>query len=145
MGGRKKAQANGEGWTLTPQQDAAVDLLCSGKTLTDTAATLAIRRQTVSAWVNHDPGFAAALNSRRQELWDGAAERLRGMLPAALDVLAEALDGDQPLAAAIHILKACGLYGGIPAPQGPTEPAEAAITQKRRDYDRLLAELAASP
>jgi hypothetical protein len=56
-------------WTLTPQQAMAVDLLASGKTITDTAQAIEVSRQTVSEWLNHHPGFQAALNSRRQELW----------------------------------------------------------------------------
>ena len=57
---------------LTPQQATAIDLLVSGKTLTDTAAVLGVDRATVSGWVNHHAAFLAALNSRRQEAFDGA-------------------------------------------------------------------------
>ena len=74
-------------WTLTPQQETAVDLLASGKTVTDTATAIEVTRQTVSEWLNHHPGFQAALNSRRQELWAGVSDTLRGLLPKALDVL----------------------------------------------------------
>jgi len=48
--------------------------------------------QTVSEWRNHHLGFQAALNSRRQELWDGMADTLRGLLPKALEVLERALE-----------------------------------------------------
>jgi DNA-binding NarL/FixJ family response regulator len=54
-------------WPLTPQQETAVDLLASGKMVTDTAMAIAVTRQTVSEWRHHHPGFQAALNSRRQE------------------------------------------------------------------------------
>ena len=30
------------------------------------------------------------------------------------------------------ILKACGLYGGVPVPQGPTEVEDADIAMRRR-------------
>jgi hypothetical protein len=61
------------------------------------------------------------------------------------------------------VLKACGLYGGIAAPAGPTDPDtiaiaqqldaderqhaahEADITIKRRSFDRMLRELASDP
>jgi hypothetical protein len=66
-----------------PQQLTAIDLLVSGKTITDTALALDVRRQTVSEWTNHNPTFQAALNSRRQEIWNGTADRLRGLLPRA--------------------------------------------------------------
>jgi hypothetical protein len=145
VSGRKRTERDGDEWTLMPQQLTAIDLLVSGKTITDTALALDVRRQTVSEWTNHNPTFQAALNSRRQEIWNGTADRLRGLLPRALDTLEAALDGEQPLAAAIHVLKACGLYGGIPAPTGPVDVEEADIAQRRRDYDRMLASLAASP
>jgi hypothetical protein len=43
-------------WTLTPQQETAVDFLVSGMTVTDTAAAVEVTRQTVSEWLNHHPG-----------------------------------------------------------------------------------------
>lgn len=46
-----------EQWALTPQQEMAVDLLATGKTVTDTAAALSVSRQTVSEWLNRHPGF----------------------------------------------------------------------------------------
>jgi hypothetical protein len=131
-------------WTLTPQQETAVDLLASGKTITDTASAVEVTRQTVSEWLNHHPGFQAALNSRRQELWVGMTDALRGLLPKALEVLKGALEGEAPLPAAVHVLKACGLYG-MPAPQGPTDVEDVVIAQRRRAYERMLTGLAAGP
>jgi hypothetical protein len=131
-------------WTLTPQQETAVDLLASGKTVTDVAKAIEVTRQTVSEWFNHHPGFQAALNSRRQELWVGMTNRLRGLLPKALEVLTCELEGEHPLPAAVHVLKACGLYGNV-SPLGPTEVEDAEIAQRQRVYGRMLASLAAGP
>lgn len=122
-------------WTLTPQQETAVDLLASGKTVTDTAQAIEVTRQTVSEWLNHHPGFQAALNSRRQELWAGMTDALRGLLPKALEVLKGELEGEAPLPAAVHVLKACGLYR-LNAPAGPVAVADAALAQKEQDKDR---------
>jgi hypothetical protein len=150
-------------WTLSPQQETAVDLLASGKTVTDTAQAIEVTRQTVSEWLNHHPGFQAALNQRRQELWAEITEGLRALLPRAVVVLAQALEGEEALAAAIHVLKCCGLYGTLLAPGGPTDPQaialamrmaedtrqhaaeEAEIAIKRRNFDRMLSALAADP
>ena len=131
-------------WTLTPPQETAVDLLASGKTVTDTAAAVAVTRQTVSEWFNQHPGFQAALHSRRPELWAGMTDTLRGLLPKALEVLQCELEGETPLPAAVHVLKACGLYG-VPAPQGPTDIEDVVIAQRRRAYERVLTGLAAGP
>ena len=130
-------------WTLSPQQETAVDLLASGKTLTDTARAIEVTRQTISEWSNHHPGFQAALHSRRQELWNGMTDTLRGLLPKALEVLARALDGDTPLPAAVHVLKACGLYGMLP-PQGPTALEDAVLAQETRQSQRRSAALLAA-
>jgi hypothetical protein len=142
MARQKPTNPDTPDWTLTPQQETAVDLLASGKTVTDTATAVEVTRQTVSEWLNHHPGFQAALNGRRQELWAGMTDRLRGLLPKALDVLTQELEGETPLPAAVHVLKACGLYGA-PAPRGPTEPEDAAIAVQRRHKDRMFASLAA--
>src|SRR5262249_50104347 len=122
-------------WTLTPQQETAVDLLASGKTVTDTAAAVEVTRQTVSEWLNHHPGFQAALNRRRQELWIGMTDTLRGLLPKALEVLKSELEGETPLPAAVHVLKACGLYGML-SPRGPTEVEDAVLAEEERQSER---------
>ena len=61
-----------------------MDLLASGKSITDSATAVEVTRQTVSEWPHHYSGFQAALNSRRQELWEGMTDTLRGLLPKAL-------------------------------------------------------------
>ena len=90
-------------WTLAPHQETAVDLLASGKTVTDTATAVEVTRQTVIEWLNHHPGFQAALNSRRQELWVGMTDALRNLLPQAVEVLKHELEGEARLQAAVHI------------------------------------------
>ena len=165
MPSRKVMKGNGEDH-LTPQQQAGVDLLVSGKTLTDAAEVLGVTRETVSTWTNHNPVFIAALNQRRGELWESQVETLRGLLPRALAVLAAAMEGDNPLPAALAVLKSCGLAQGLGRPTGPTTEAEAeralrlreieqaatALTEadvqvamRQREQTRLLAELTTFP
>jgi hypothetical protein len=143
MGRQIRTEPDSATWALSPQQERAVDLLASGKTVTDVAKVIEITRQTVSTWLNHHPGFQAALNNRRQELWAATTDRLRGLLPKALDVLEQALEGETPLPAAVHVLKAGGLYGMLP-PQGPTEVADAEIAAQQRACDRRRAALLAT-
>jgi len=130
-------------WTLTPQQETAVDLLASGKTVTDTATAVEVTRQTVSEWLHHHPGFQAALNSRRQELWAGMTDALHGLLPKALEVLKCELEGEAPLPAAVHVLKACGLYGMLP-PRGPTEVEDVVLAEQERQGARRRTALLAA-
>jgi hypothetical protein len=73
------------------------------------------------------------------------ADSLRALLPKALETLQKELEGEAPLQAAIHVLKACSLYGALPAPSGPTEVEDAEIALKRKGFDRMLAALASDP
>jgi hypothetical protein len=86
---------------LTLEQQNAIDLLIAGKTDTETASAVGVHRVTVTKWRNYDPWFQAELNRRRQEVWGAASERLRAMLPKALDAFdAEFTNGDKRRATA---------------------------------------------
>jgi Homeodomain-like domain-containing protein len=133
MTGRGRGRAGR--WELTPQQAAAVDLLATGRTVSETAEAVGVVRQTVSEWLNRHHGFRAELNRRREELWDGMQDRLRALLPKALDVIAGELDSERALAAAVHVLRACGLYG-IAAPFGPTTSEELELKEREAEGER---------
>jgi hypothetical protein len=105
-------------WVLSPQQETALDLLATGQSITATAEAIDVARQTVSEWLNHHCGFQAALNQRRQDVWRDCADKLRALLPKALDALEAELDGERRLKAAEAIVKMAGLIGQ--QPQGPT-------------------------
>src|SRR4029077_8672544 len=49
-----------------------------------------------------------------------------------------------PLPAAVHVLKACGLYGVLP-PRGPTEVEDAVLAEQQRQGERRRAALMAAP
>lgn len=107
---------------LTPRQETAVELLLAGKSDAATAETLGIHRTTIARWRAAHPAFQAELARRRAELYGAAAERLRAMVPKALDVLQAGLDGDDRLPTAHAILKMAGL-DKLTAP--PSEPDDA--------------------
>ena len=153
---------------LSPKQRTAVDLLSSGRTLTDTAAALSVDRWTVSQWLNHSAPFQASLNSRRQQLWSDIVEGVRGLLPQALAVLQEELTREGPgrLQAAVHVFKMVNLYGQVGPPVGPMTleaaeqaqiqreieristtltPEDVALAEQRRQSDRTFAALTAFP
>ena len=144
MARQKTAQATAPDGTLTAEQSAAVDLLASGKTLSETAVALDVSRQTVHEWCRSHPGVQAELNTRRQELWTGTTDRLRALLPKALEVLAEELKGENRLHAAVHVLKACRLYGAE-LPIGSTDAEEIAVAEKARVKERQFRLLLADP
>jgi hypothetical protein len=127
------------GQELSIAQLNAVDLLVTGKTEQETAEVVGVTRQTVNGWRNGNPYFQAALNRRRQELWGVSVDQLRALLPRAVAVLAEELDGGNDRAGvALSILR----LGGIDrtkAPQkldtflvGPTDPEAVIDAEVRR-------------
>jgi hypothetical protein len=96
---------------LTPQQLTAVDLLVSGKTVTETAAAIKVSRPTVSAWLHHNPQFAEEMSRRRDQVWSSHAQRLHGLVPKAMDVLEYLVTNQKDVSVAVHILKGAGIYG----------------------------------
>lgn len=122
---------------LTPAQAAAVDHLATGSSVTDAAAAVNASRQTVSGWLNDHPVFQAELNRRRAELWGAAADRLRALLPKALDRIAAAIDSEGPegLTAAIALIRLARVE---PLPAGPVDPeaVEVEAIEKAADVNR---------
>ena len=49
-------------------------------------------------------------------------DSLRALAPKAVQVLAEALEGEASVSAAIHVLKICGFPGVAVAPMGAVDP-----------------------
>lgn len=134
----RRKQTPDDRWKLSPQQEQACDLLATGATVTDAATAVNVTRQTVSEWLNHHAGFQAALNTRRQELWSRCVDRLRAMLPKALDRIEDELDGEHGLKAAEMILKTCGMLGESHKPTGQTDPQEIEADQADRELLKLM-------
>src|SRR5262249_17311347 len=110
---------------LTPQQAAAVDHLALGRTITEVAEAVGVTRETVSGWLNQQPEFQAALNRKPRELWEGWRDRLRAMLPSALDVIQSELEKGN-LKAALEIVKTAR-FEGLEAPNALTEAEDIEI------------------
>jgi hypothetical protein len=110
---------------LTVAQENAVDALASGKSDAEVADLVGVNRVTVTRWRLYSPPFQAALNERRQANWAGCLDRLRSLLPVALDAVADTLanaEAPDRLRAAFGLLKLVPLTGA--APTGPTDADE---------------------
>ena len=109
-------------YELTPQQIQAIDLLLSGKTVTETAAALDVARETVSRWKHKDVGFQAAYNAGLLSAWEANQKRLLDARTKAIDKLSGLLDKEEDpqtvLKAAAALVKI-----DIPKPTGKTNPA----------------------
>jgi hypothetical protein len=139
---RSRLHADG----LTLAQQSAVDLLAAGHNDTETAELLKLNRVTVTRWRLYSPEFRAALAVRRADIWGAAADRLRSLIPQAVDTLADALDNpDTPdrVTVALAVLK---LVGPLPlTPTDPTDPEEyirQTVKEERErapsDFDRMV-------
>ena len=137
MGRQQTTNADTEKWALNPQQEAAVSLLAGGSNVTETAEAVSVARQTVSEWLHHHAGFRAALNRQRGELRVQLTNRLTGLLPKAVEVLQRELDteGARALNAAVHLLKASGMYG-LKSAIGYTEAEDFEIADREEEGDR---------
>lgn len=135
---------------MSLEQENAIDLLVLGQADQDVADAVGVTRQTVCGWRNHHAGFQAALNARRLDIWGGACDRMRALLPKALAALEAAVAGENPdWRAAAKVIELAGLdrqgYGALnlgPASIGPTDPEAFVIgprhsSARRRHADPL--------
>jgi len=105
---------------LTVMQHSAVDLLAGGKNDVETADALSLHRVTVTRWRNYSPEFQAALTERRKAVWGAAADKLRALIPKALDTLAAEIEsGVDRVQVALAVLKLAG-----PLPLTTDEPTD---------------------
>jgi len=108
---------------LSVEQENAIDLLIQGKSDREVAEAVGVARQTVNQWRNQDAVFIAELNVRRHAIWGSQTERLRSLIAKAVDVLERDLDSEDlrlRQSAAVHLLKAVGLYRADLEPTGET-------------------------
>lgn len=133
------AAARSSAHGLTLAQQSAVDLLAAGRNDTETAAALDLNRVTVTRWRLYSPEFRAALADQRAAVWGASADRLRALLPKALDALADALAaGDDKVSVALAVLK---LAGPLPLlPTDPTDPEDIVRAAVDKERERLRAE-----
>ncbi len=127
---------------LDTRQLRAVDLVASGLTDAEVADEVGVDRATVWRWRARSPWFEAAVNGRREEVWGAARDRLRALVPLALDALEEGLALEAPHRArtALEVLKLTGI-GALPSEVGPTDAEsiiEARVVARRRDPLREL-------
>ena len=125
---------------LTVMQEKAIQLLMTGGSDQAVANELDIARQTVNNWKHNDAAFAARFNAERQALWSTHREKLRSLVVQAVNVLSEDMDTrtERRLrqSAAIHVLKAVGLYGQDMKPSGAIDSGQ--MERERQASDDLL-------
>jgi hypothetical protein len=127
-------------YPLTDQQRAAITVLIEGGSVAAAATAANVDVGTLRESMRRDPAFRAELNAQRHEAWNASANRLRQLVPAALDVLQDTMGGPQRLQAALAILKAAGL-GSLNAPGGLIDPADIEANDEEQAYLKALTRL----
>jgi hypothetical protein len=126
----KKSEIVYQPRTLTPEQRAAAAMLADGKTPNETAEALGLPVVMVMAWADYVPEVWAEVNKQRKANHTRAADKLRSMVPDALDALKDELNGPDRIKAAGIVLK---LAEGLGAPDGKTD-ATAIVSSMASDY-----------
>jgi predicted transcriptional regulator len=118
---------------LPAEQQTALELLVSGKSVAETARLAGVGRATVFRWLKNDPEFGAAYNQWHEQLREGCQSRLMKLTEKATDALEKALEAGDARAA-LQLLKGMGMIKERKV--GPTEPEEAErvlrMEQKKR-------------
>lgn len=109
---------------LTIQQQNVIDMLVTGCSDREAAEKVGINRSTVTRWRLYHPAFQAELNTQRAAVWGVAKEKLRALIPEAVDVVAEAIkDSTNPDRAklALDLLRSVKVPDGLNMIDGRTD------------------------
>jgi hypothetical protein len=120
--------------TLGVEQQTALELLLTGKSIAETARSAGVSRVAIYRWLKHDAAFQAAYNQWHDQLQESCRSRLQALTDKATDALEKALEAGDARAA-LQLLKGMGMIKErMP---GPTEPEEVekvlAMDEKRRE------------
>ena len=115
----------------------AIDLLLTGKTASEVAKAVGVTRQMVNGWHDCNAEFMAELFARRVALWEAQGERIRSLVPRAVDLLGAKI-GDGNLAAAVQLLRAAGYYSGDRHPRSLDEETQVRERLQQDLFPKIL-------
>lgn len=90
---------------LTIEQLNAIDLLVLGQNDQEVANKVGVNRVTITKWRNYDIYFQAKLNKRRKEMWSSSLDKIRSLLPKAMERLEQEVDSKHGWKIALEIIK----------------------------------------
>ncbi|MEH7373293.1 hypothetical protein [Priestia megaterium] len=96
---------------LTMEQLNAIDLLITGKTDKEVADVVGVNRVTITKWRNYDFYFQAELNKSRKEIWNVSIDRMRALVPKAMERLEQEFEHKHGWKVALEIIKLAGVEG----------------------------------
>jgi len=121
---------------LNEKQELAIPLVLAGLKDEDVAKEVGVTRQTVNKWKNQDLEFIDYLNYYRALLQRAYMDEIHALIPKAVKVLVEALDGDDQnikIDVAKMILKEFKLTTISPLKEHPEEVR----AKRKKDKEKL--------
>ncbi|WP_407271410.1 helix-turn-helix domain-containing protein [Radiobacillus sp. PE A8.2] len=94
---------------LTTAQLHAIDLLVTGKTDREVADIIGVNRVTVTKWRNYDVYFQTELNKGRKEILGASIDRIRALVPKAMERLEKEVKGEHGWKVALEVIKLAGI------------------------------------
>src|SRR5699024_9163706 len=94
---------------LTVEQLNAIDLLVTGKSDQETADIVGVNRVTITKWRNYDFHFQAELNKRRKEIFGSSIDKMRSLIPRAMERLEQEINEENGWKVALEIIKIVGI------------------------------------
>ena len=117
---------------ISEGQRIVIDLILTGRTITDAAELAGVDRSTIHRW-QHSAAFVCQMNARRSEMKDAADLRLQAMADMAVGAVEDAiLNGD--VKTAITVLKGLGWLDETRRFIGPTTAV--GVTKQWEDADK---------
>jgi len=96
---------------LTIEQLNAIDLLITGKTDKEVADVVGVNRVTITKWRNYDLSFQAQLNKCRKEIWNVSIDKMRALVPLAMERLKKEFESENGWKVALEVIKIAGIEG----------------------------------
>jgi transcriptional regulator with XRE-family HTH domain len=132
---------------LTVEQQNAIDLLVTGASDREVAEKVGVSRQTVTNWRLNNLVFQAELHRLRKDLWGNSKDRMRALIPKAIDRLEKTLGDDTDSngpKVALEVIRATGLHSDAECSfvesdsDDPRELAEIIVKKRKRKSSGLL-------
>jgi hypothetical protein len=138
--------------TLSPEQIEAAQLIAGGLSVTETALTVGVARQTVSEWKNQDSDFKNEVERQRSFHWRESISQIKTLTGKAIEVLNEGLQSNNfrvRLTCARAILSLSGIENAAKESEKPPVVPQEVITKycshcEQENIDAILKEFGLS-
>jgi transposase-like protein len=122
--------AGGTEIVLAKEQQAVLEGLVMGKSVTEVAQAAGVGRTTIYRWLKNDPAFRAAYNQWHEQMQENTRSRLLMMLDKATGALEKALEAGNSQAA-LELLRGMGALK-----QRAVGPTDAEEIRRRGDVEK---------